>query len=130
MNILIIDDEQDIKPLFEQRYKKEIAEGMFNFEFVFSSDEAIDYINEHDSELILILSDIKMPGKNGIELLKDIRKLNQTTSIYMITAYDDEMNYKLSIENGANKYLVKPIDFLELKKDILLLQKIKQKAKS
>lgn len=123
MNILIVDDEKDIQMLFEQHYKKEIAEGEFCFKFAFSSDEAIEYIDKNPSELVLILSDIKMPGKNGIELLKHIRKFNHTTPIYMITAYDDGNNRKLAITGGADKYLTKPIDFASLKKYILELKK-------
>ncbi|MEZ4904827.1 MAG: response regulator [Spirosomataceae bacterium] len=73
MKILVVDDEQDIKTLFEQRFRREIRSGELDFNFAYSGEEALEFIDAHFSEIVLILSDINMPGMSGIELLRRIR---------------------------------------------------------
>ncbi|WP_295666855.1 response regulator [uncultured Mucilaginibacter sp.] len=72
--ILVVDDEADVQPLFIQRFRKEIKNGELDFAFALSGEEALGYLDEHHSEVILILSDINMPGMTGIELLSRIRR--------------------------------------------------------
>jgi CheY-like chemotaxis protein len=78
MKILVVDDEQDIRTLFEQRFRREIRSGQLDFSFAYSGEEALTYINGHFSEIVLILSDINMPGMSGIELLRRIRTMHPT----------------------------------------------------
>ena len=72
--ILVVDDERDIKTLFEQRFRKEIKSGELDFVFAFSGEEALSYMKDHDREAVLILSDINMPGMSGLELLRHIKQ--------------------------------------------------------
>ncbi len=117
MKILVVDDEQDIKTLFEQRFRKEIRSGEYNFAFANSGEEALNYVNRHEHEIVLILSDINMPGMSGLELLKKIKHIYEVPPpiVMMITAYGDEENYNKSVELGADDFLTKPLDFSLLK---------------
>lgn len=117
MKILVVDDEQDIKTLFEQRFRREIREGAFSFAFCFSGEEALQFLREHPSEAVLILSDINMPGMSGLELLHRIRETAPTPPpfIVMITAYGNPEKQEEAMRLGANDFLNKPLDFNVLK---------------
>ncbi len=121
--ILVVDDEQDIKPLFEMRFRREIRSGALSFSFAFSGEEALNYMEAHASEVVLILSDINMPGMSGIELLKRIRVDHPSPhpKVMMVTAYNDNDYYQQAITNGANDFLTKPIDFSKLKEKLQTL---------
>ena len=118
--ILVVDDERDIQTLFEQHFRKEIKQGELSFEFSFSGEEAMGYINEPEHEAVLILSDINMPGMSGLELLKLIRaKYKEPPPVVMIiTAYGDESNYRMAMNLGADDFLTKPLDFVSLKEKL------------
>lgn len=120
MKILVVDDEIDIKTLFEQRFRKEIHSGETDFAFANSGEEALSYLNNHKSEMVLILSDINMPGMSGLELLKRIKQLYSTPPpvVMMITAYGDEENHNTAMSLGADDFLTKPIDFGLLKQKL------------
>lgn len=121
MKILVVDDEQDIKTLFEQRFRREIREGSFSFAFCFSGEEALDFLRDHPSEAVLILSDINMPGMSGLELLSRIRaeKPAPPPYIVMITAYGDPEKHEEALRLGANDFLNKPLDFNALKQKLV-----------
>ena len=123
MNILVVDDEKDIQPLFEQRFRREIRNGELNFEFAYSGEDALEVMNKYAQEAVLILSDINMPGMSGLELLKCIKQeYNQPPPVVMmITAYGDEENHNRAMELGADDFLTKPVDFAELKEKIKTL---------
>lgn len=120
MKILVVDDETDVKALFEQRFRKEIRSGEFSFAFASSGEEALTYLDSHEHEVVLILSDINMPGMSGLELLKRIKQLYSTPPpvVMMITAYGDEENYNRSVSLGADDFLTKPLDFNLLKEKL------------
>ncbi|MEO5909610.1 MAG: response regulator [Pelobium sp.] len=120
MKILVVDDEEDVKPLFLQRFRKEIKSGAVTFEFALSGEVALQYIEAHHSEVVLILSDINMPGMSGLELLSKIRHDydNPPPIVMMITAYGDDENRKQSMELGADDFLTKPLDFKTLKEKL------------
>lgn len=117
MKILVVDDEKDVKILFEQRFRKEIRKGEMNFAFAFSGEEAIKYLVDHSHEAVLILSDINMPGMSGLDLLKHIKEnfVKPPPVVMMITAYGDEENYNTAKGLGADDFLTKPVDFKALK---------------
>ena len=118
--ILVVDDERDIQVLFEQHFRKEIKRGEIDFVFSFSGEEALTFINEHEQEAVLILSDINMPGMSGLELLGHIKvKYSKPPPVVMmITAYGDSYNYRLAMQLGADDFLTKPLDFTSLKEKL------------
>ena len=115
--------------LFLQRFRKEIREHEFEFDFALSGEEALEYLKEKHSEVVLILSDINMPGMSGIELLSRIRHDYETPPpvVMMITAYGDEENHRQAMQNGANDFLTKPLDFNLLKEKLKTFIKIMAK---
>lgn len=123
MKILVVDDEQDVRLLFEQQFRKEIRHGDYTFTFAYSGEEALQFLIDHASEVVLILSDINMPGMTGIELLRRIRQKHEEPPpiIMMITAYGDEENKSQALNFGANDFLTKPIDFGNLKERLKTL---------
>lgn len=120
MKILVVDDEADVQPLFLQRFRKELKNHELEFEFALSGEAALEYLRGKSSEVILILSDINMPGMSGIDLLAQIRHdyLNPAPVVMMITAYGDEENHRQAMQNGANDFLTKPLDFNVLKEKL------------
>jgi CheY-like chemotaxis protein len=120
MKVLVVDDERDIQALFEQRFRKEIRNKQIEFEFAFSGEEALKYLDLHGQEAVLILSDINMPGMSGLELLARIKKKHYVPPpvVMMITAYGDAENYKTAKELGADEFLTKPVDFKVLKEKL------------
>ncbi len=120
MKILVVDDEHDIKTLFEQRFRKEIRNNELEFAFAFSGEDALGCMEKYKHEAVLILSDINMPGMSGLDLLERIKKKNHTPPpvVMMITAYGDSDNYKRAMELGADDFLTKPVDFTVLKEKI------------
>lgn len=120
MQVLVVDDEEDVRPLFEQRFRREIRAGELQFTFALSGEEALDYLHQHPQEVVLILSDINMPGMSGLELLRRIRQeyASVPPAIMMITAYSDEENYQQAMQYGANDFLTKPVDFGYLKQKL------------
>jgi CheY-like chemotaxis protein len=120
MKILVVDDEKDVQVLFEQRFRKEIRDGLFTFIFAFSGEEALNYLNALNHEAVLILSDINMPGMSGLELLRRIKESVFTPPpvVMMITAYGDADNYNQAKTLGADDFLTKPVDFSLLKEKL------------
>ncbi|MEO1652148.1 MAG: response regulator [Bacteroidota bacterium] len=122
MNILVVDDEVDVKVLFEQRFRKEIRKNLVAFTFAHSGEEALEKMARPELNIVLILSDINMPGMSGLELLKRIRETYEQPPpmVMMLTAYGDPDNKNTADELGANDFLTKPIDFNLLKDKLKL----------
>lgn len=122
MKILVVDDEQDIKTLFEQRFRKEIKAGRVEFVFAFSGEDALVLLNRWEHEAVLILSDINMPGMSGLQLLENVKKkyMKPPPVVMMITAYGDQENRRVAEELGADDFLTKPVDFVMLKEKLKL----------
>jgi CheY-like chemotaxis protein len=125
MKILVVDDEQDVQTLFQQRFRKEIKNGELDFAFAFSGEEALTYLHNSDQKAVLILSDINMPGMSGLELLEQIKANfhKPPPIVMMITAYGDEENFNTAKKLGADDFLTKPLDF-QLLKDKLKHQSV------
>ena len=120
MKLLVVDDEQDMQTLFLQLFRREIQDHTVEFAFALSGSEALNYLDHHEHETVLILSDINMPGMSGLELLNRIKKNNYVPPpvVMMITAYGDSENYKQAMKLGADDFITKPIDFAMLKEKI------------
>jgi CheY-like chemotaxis protein len=117
--ILVVDDELDVEALFRQQFRRELRAGRFALEFVQSAPIALQRItNAGDESLILILSDINMPGMTGLELLPKAKAIRPDIPIIMITAYGDAETKRRALENGAEALLTKPIDFGTLRIEI------------
>jgi CheY-like chemotaxis protein len=119
-HILVVDDEADVQVLFEQRFRKEIRNGEIAFSFAFNADDAIAFLIHNVRSISLILSDINMPGKSGLDLLARVKKefTNPPPVMVMITAYGDDTNYQQAKSLGADDFFTKPVDFIKLKERI------------
>jgi CheY-like chemotaxis protein len=117
--VLVIDDEPDVEVLFRQQFRRELRNGRFTMEFAQSAPEALARITEASAAtLILILSDINMPGMSGLELLPKARAARPDVPIVMITAYGDAETKRKALEGGAEALFTKPIDFALLRNEI------------
>src|ERR1700735_245120 len=117
--ILVVDDEPDVEALFRQQFRREIRAGRFVMDFAASAMQALDRIGtEGDATLILLLSDINMPGMTGLELLPRVKAIRPDLPIIMITAYGEAATLRRATEAGADGVFGKPIDFAALKGEI------------
>ena len=117
--ILVVDDEPDVELLFRQQFRHDLRAGRFTMEFAQSGDMALQRITDAaDVSIILILSDINMPGMSGLELLPKAKAMRPDVPIIMITAYGDAETKRKALENGAEALLTKPIDFGTLRSEI------------
>ena len=117
--ILVVDDEPDVEVLFRQQFRRDLRDGRFTMEFAQSGDMALQRIVDAAGvSLILILSDINMPGMSGLELLPKAKAARPDVPIIMITAYGDLETKRKALEGGAEALLTKPIDFAVLRNEI------------
>jgi len=117
--ILVVDDEPDVEVLFQQQFRRDLRAGRFTMEFAQSAPTALERIADAASQsLILILSDINMPGMSGLELLPKAKAMRPDVPIIMITAYGDADTKRKALENGAEALLTKPLDFGSLRTEI------------
>jgi CheY-like chemotaxis protein len=119
MLILVVDDEPDVEVLFRQQFRRDLRNDRFTMEFAQSAPMALQRITDiGDHSLILILSDINMPGMSGLELLPKAKAMRPDVPIIMITAYGDAETKRKALEDGAEALLTKPIDFGTLRSEI------------
>ena len=117
--ILVVDDEPYVEVLFRQQFRRDLRSGRFVMEFAQSAPAALKRIGDAEGvSLILILSDINMPGMTGLELLPKAKALRPDVPVIMITAYGDEDTKRRALEGGAETLLSKPIDFATLRSEI------------
>jgi CheY-like chemotaxis protein len=117
--ILVVDDEPDVEELFRQQFRRDLRAGRFTMEFARSAAEALARIVAVElGSLILILSDINMPGMSGLELLPKAKAARPDVPVIMITAYGDAETKRKALEYGAEALLTKPIDFVSLRSEI------------
>ena len=117
--VLVVDDEPDVEALFRQQFRRDLRAQRFTMDFANSAADALARIaGTIEQSLILILSDINMPGMTGLEMLPKIRELRPEVPVIMITAYGDPETRRRAIEGGAIGLLTKPIDFTLLREEI------------
>jgi CheY-like chemotaxis protein len=115
-SIMIVDDETDVVDLFLQRFRREVRDGRYVLHFAASGEEALRRLDEIHPELIVILSDINMPGMDGLELLRRIKELRPPLPVLMVTAYGDAERERRAAALGATDFLAKPVDFGRLRR--------------
>ena len=118
-SILVVDDEPDVAEMFRQRFRGEARQGTYVMHFAASGEEALDRLADGvRPELIVILSDINMPGMDGLTLLREIKTRRPELPVMMVTAYGDEERRRQAAEDGALQFLTKPVDFDLLKEEL------------
>ena len=115
VSILVVDDEPDLPELFRQHFRREVRDGHYLLHFARSGEDGLRHIAEIGRKLIVILSDINMPGIDGLELLHRTKELRPELPVLMVTAYADDGRRRRAAELGAAAFLAKPIDFGALK---------------
>ena len=119
VSILVVDDEADVAELFRQQFRREVRQGRYVIHFAQSGQEALDQINQGiHPELIVILSDINMPGMDGLGLLRRIKEQRADLPVIMVTAYGDDERRRKASEYGASEFVTKPVDFDLLKQQL------------
>jgi len=117
--VLVVDDEPDVEALFRQQFRRDLRAQRFVMDFAISANDALTRIaGTIEQSLILILSDINMPGMTGLEMLPKVRQMRPDVPVIMITAYGDPETKRKAIEGGAEGLLTKPIDFTLLREEI------------
>jgi CheY-like chemotaxis protein len=116
VSILIVDDEPDVAILFRQQFRREAREGVYVLHFALSASEALERLaGEIEPQLIVILSDINIPGMDGLALLREIKNRRPDLPVVMLTAYGDDERRRRAAEDGAADFVTKPVDFDFLK---------------
>jgi CheY-like chemotaxis protein len=119
LSILVVDDEPDVADLFRQRFRRESRQGTYVMHFATSGVEALDRLAEEiQPTLVAVLSDINMPGMDGLELLGEIKQRRPELPVMMVTAYGDDERRRRARELGAFEFITKPVDFDRLKEQL------------
>ena len=118
MLLLVVDDEADVETLFRQQFRRELRAGRFEIGFANSGPQALELIAAQGSDVILILSDINMPGMSGFDLLERARALRPDVPMIMISAYGDAATLARARAGGAENVLAKPVDFVALRAEV------------
>jgi CheY-like chemotaxis protein len=119
VSILVVDDEPDVPDLFRQRFRREARQGQYVLHFAASGEEALGQLaDEIEPQLIVILSDINMPGMDGLDLLRAVKQRRPDLPVMMVTAYGDDERRRRAAEYGATEFITKPVDFDLLKSQL------------
>jgi CheY-like chemotaxis protein len=119
VSIMVVDDEPDMAELFRQRFRREVREGQYVMHFAGSAEEALGKLDDGvRPELIVVLSDINMPGMDGLGLLQEVKRRHAELPVIMVTAYGDDERRRRASEYGAAEFVTKPVDFNLLKQQL------------
>jgi len=123
VSILVVDDEADVAELFRQQFRREVRQGHYVMHFAQSAEEALGKLEDGvQPELIVILSDINMPGMDGLGLLRKVKEHHADLPVIMVTAYGDDERRRKATEFGAAEFVTKPVDFDLLKQQLQQLR--------
>lgn len=119
VSILVVDDEAHVEDLFRQQFRREVRQGQYVIHFAQSAETALDKLNTGiEPELIVVFSDINMPGMDGLGLLRMVKERRADLPVIMVTAYGDEERRRKAAEFGAAEFVTKPVDFNLLKQQL------------
>ncbi len=119
IRVLMVDDEPDAQELFLQNFRREIRKGIYSFDFAQSGQQALDILtNGTPPEILIVLSDVNMPGMSGMELLAEVCRTWPEIGVFMVTAYGDAATESRAKSLGASSFFSKPVDFARLKDDL------------
>jgi DNA-binding NtrC family response regulator len=119
VRMLVVDDEPDVEALFRQQFRREVREGRYLLDFSLSGEAALNKLDGCVGQhIILLVSDINMPGMNGLDLIPAVKARRPDLPVFMISAYGDADRVKTALERGASKFFTKPVDFAQLKQDV------------
>jgi DNA-binding NtrC family response regulator len=120
VRVLVVDDEPDVEALFRQQFRREVREGLYTLEFALSAFGALAILDDAiGEEIILLVSDINMPGMSGLDLLPVVKTRRPDLPVFMISAYGDADTVATAQARGADEFLTKPVDFPKLEQDIM-----------
>ena len=119
VSILVVDDKPDVAELFRQRFRRETRQGTYVIHYAATGTEALDRLeDEIEPTLLAVLSDINMPGMDGLQLLAEIKQRFPDLPVMMVTAYGDDERRRRAAEYGASEFITKPVDFDQLKEQL------------
>ena len=119
VRVLVVDDEPDVEVLFRQQFRREVREGLYLLDFALSAEAALSKLDGCVGEqIILLVSDINMPGMSGLDLLPKVKERRPDLPVFMISAYGDAERVQTALDRGASKFMTKPVDFPQLKRDV------------
>ena len=123
VSILVVDDEADVAELFRQQFRREVRQGHYVMHFAQSAEEALGKLEDGvQPELVVVLSDINMPGMDGLGLLRKVKEQHANLAVIMVTAYGDDERRRTAREFGAAEFVTKPVDFELLKEQLQQLR--------
>jgi CheY-like chemotaxis protein len=123
VSILVVDDEADVAELFRQQFRREVRQGDYVMHFAQTAEEALGKLDDGiRPELIVLLSDINMPGMDGLGLLRKVKEQHADLPVIMVTAYGDDERRRKAVEFGAAEFVTKPVDFNLLKQQLQQLR--------
>jgi len=122
VRVLVVDDEPDVEVLFRQQFRREVRQGLYTLDFALSGEAALDKLAGCiGEEIVLLLSDINMPGMSGLDLLPVVKSARPDLPVIMISAYGDGDTVATAMARGASKFVTKPVDFPRLKQDVTMV---------
>lgn len=122
IRVLVVDDEPDVEVLFRQQFRREVRQGLYLLDFALSAEAALDKLDGCvGEEIILLVSDINMPGMSGLDLLPRVKERRPELPVFMISAYGDAERVQTALDRGASKFITKPVDFPQLKQEVSMV---------
>jgi DNA-binding NtrC family response regulator len=119
VRVLVVDDEPDVETLFRQQFRREVREGRYMLDFALSGEAALQKLDAcTGQQIILLVSDINMPGMSGLDLLPKVKRRRPDLRVFMISAYGDAQRLQTALDRGASRFITKPVDFPQLKRDV------------
>jgi len=119
LRVLVVDDEPDVEQLFRQQFRRELREGLCRLDFALSAEAALAILDTAVAgQIILLVSDINMPGMSGLDLLPLVKARRPDLPVFMISAYGDGETMAQAAARGASRFLTKPVDFPALKREV------------